>query len=506
MRQTGADQPKVVGIWIRVSTEDQVKGESPEHHERRARAYTEAKGWNVREVYRLDAVSGKAVIAHPEAQRMLADIQAGHITGIVFSKLARLARNTRELLDFAELFRAAGADLISLQESIDTSTPAGRLFFTLIAAMAQWEREEIADRVRASVPIRAKMGKRLGGLAPFGYRWADHQLVLDEQEGPVRALMYDLFAEHRRMKTVARILNERGYRTRKARPFSDTTVARLIQDETAKGIHRTNYTCTTDRTKRWDLKPESEWVWTPVPALVSEALWDDCNRVVAQRKEGAKPARRTAHLFAGFAYCACGTKMYVWSNSPKYRCETCNNKIPVDDLEAVYREQLRQFLLSPEEIDAHAAAAAEAMAEKARLIETTQTELRKIETEDERLYQLYMADGLSKDDFARRHKPLSARRTQLEDELPRLQAELDVLRIGSLSREEALSEAQDLAARWADLAQEEKRQIIESITERIVIGKEEVEIHLLQMPVGNGADRATRPHGFCAATSCTCAG
>jgi len=84
---------KPVGIWIRVSTEDQVRGESPEVHEKRARMYAEARGWKTREVYRLEAVSGKAVIAHPEAQRMLADIRSGHITGLVFSKLARLARN-----------------------------------------------------------------------------------------------------------------------------------------------------------------------------------------------------------------------------------------------------------------------------------------------------------------------------------------------------------------------------------------------------------------------------
>jgi site-specific DNA recombinase len=212
------------------------------------------------------------------------------------------------------------------------------------------------------------------------------------------------------------------------------------------------------------------------------------------RRQGRRPARKAAHLFAGFAFCACGTKMYVWSNSPKYRCESCNNKIPVGDLEAVYREELRHFLLSPEEIDAHAAAAKEAMGEKSSLIEMTETELRKLESEDERLYQLYLANALSKEDFGRRHKPFSARRTQLEDELPRLQAELDVLRIGSLSREDALSDAQDLAERWADLAQEERRQIVEAITERIVIGKEEVEIHLLQIPsVGNGADKATKP-------------
>src|SRR5213078_2739066 len=86
-----------VGIWIRVSTEDQAKGESPEHHERRARAYAEARGWEVRELYRLEGVSGKDVRSHPEAERMLADVKRGRISGLVFSKLARLARSTRDL-------------------------------------------------------------------------------------------------------------------------------------------------------------------------------------------------------------------------------------------------------------------------------------------------------------------------------------------------------------------------------------------------------------------------
>src|SRR5436309_5858558 len=63
-------RPKHVGIWIRVSTEDQAKGESPEHHEKRARYYAESKDWKVKEVYHLEAVSGKSVKDHPETQRI----------------------------------------------------------------------------------------------------------------------------------------------------------------------------------------------------------------------------------------------------------------------------------------------------------------------------------------------------------------------------------------------------------------------------------------------------
>src|SRR5208282_3480430 len=90
---------KRVGIWIRVSTEDQAQGESPQHHEARAREYAKFNGWTVAEVYDLAGVSGKTVMEHPEAKRMLSDIKRGHITALIFSKLARLARNTRELLE-----------------------------------------------------------------------------------------------------------------------------------------------------------------------------------------------------------------------------------------------------------------------------------------------------------------------------------------------------------------------------------------------------------------------
>lgn len=518
-----AQKAKLVGIWIRVSTEDQVKGESPEHHERRARAYAEAKGWTIADVYRLDAVSGKTVKEHPEAKRMLADIKSEHISGLIFSKLARLARNTKELLEFADLFRDYDADLISLAESIDTSTPAGRLFYTMIAAMAQWEREEIAERVAASVPVRAKMGKPLGGQAPFGYQWKDGQLLPDPKEAPVRKLIYELFREHRRKKTVARLLNERGYRTRNGSRFSDTTVDRLLRDPTAKGIRRANYTQSANDKKAWKLKPESEWILHEVGPVVSEELWTECNTILEeQRTKGKRPTKRALHLFAGLAFCGCGHKMYVPSNSPKYVCAKCRNKIPVVDLEAVFHEQLRNFFFSTDELAHYLERADTVIREKEDLVSVLEREQTKLSLEVDKLYELYQSGEIDKPGFGAKYHPIAERQRQLEDEIPKAQAEIDLLKIAHLSQEEIIAEARDLYSRWPELPQEEKRRIVETITERIVVGEGELEINLFYAPPptpsgsrnhnssltsssspssGNHGRRATELHGFIAATN-----
>jgi len=482
MRENSALK-KRVGIWIRVSTEDQAQGDSPEHHEQRAREYAKFNEWTVVEVYDLAGVSGKTVMENAEAKRMMADVKRGHITGLIFSKLARLARNTKELLEFADFFKQHNADMVSLQEKIDTSSPAGRLFYTMIAAMAQWEREEIADRVKASVSIRAKLGKPLNGKSPYGYHWKDKKLLPHPGEGPVRRLMYELFVEHSRKKTVARILNERGFRTRDGSKWSDTSVGRLIQDTTAKGIHRANYTRRVADNKPWALKPEHEWILMPVEPLITEELWQKCNDALeARTTKQARPAKHAAHLFAGLTFCACGKKMYVPSNSPKYVCTGCRNKIPIVDLEAVFRDELKNYLLSPDKISAYLKAANGTITEKTQLLETLRSEQQKVKQQADQTYQLYLKEGLTVEQFKEIYQPLDARKKQIEADIPRVEAEVDMLTVKSLSSEQIMAEARDLHSRWPKMNQDERRKIVEILVKTIIIGNCEITLNLCYLP------------------------
>ena len=476
-------EAKNIGIWIRVSTEMQVKGESPEHHEQRARLYAEAKGWNVVEVYRLEAVSGKSVMEHPITKKMMHDVKERKIEGLIFSKLARLARNTKELLEFSELFKKHNADLISLQESIDTSSPAGRLFYTMIAAMATWEREEIAERVSASVPIRAKMGKPLSGTAPLGYKWENGEFVIDPETAPIRKLIYEIFLETRRKITTAKRLNDLGYRSRKGEVYSGTTIDRLIIDPTAKGVRIANYRSTTGKNK-----PESEWVYHTCPPIVSEELWNQCNNIIKEQKAGIKPpGPKAVYLLSGYLNCENGHPMYVYHNTPnpKFRCRKCNINLDVADMDEIYHEQLKTFLLTETDVKEYIKNGNERLNEKMNLLETTQNKLTKIRKEIKDLIDLRIKGELNAETLAPYIKPLEEQANQLEYQLPALEADVDFLKIEQLSSETVLHGAKDLYNNWKTLPFEEKRSIIEVITKGITVSKSSIDINLSYQPSSN---------------------
>lgn len=477
------DTNKNIGIWIRVSTDFQVQGDSPEHHEKRAQLYAEAKGWNVVTIYRLDALSGKSVMGYSETKRMLQDISDGTITGLIFSKLARLARNTKELLEFAEIFKKHNADLISLGESIDTSTPAGRLFYTMIAAMAQWEREEISERVAASVPTRAKLGKSTGGAASYGFRWQEGKLVIDEAEAPIRKLMYETFLKTRRKKTTAQVLNDKGYRTRSGSKFTDTTIDRLLKDSSAKGVRVANYTKSLGEKKNWKLKPKEQWIEVHCPQIVSDEVWNECNAILqSQSSKRAVKGPKPTFLLSGFIHCTCGSKMYVFHDSPTYSCKKCKRKIQVADIDTIYHEQLQSFFVNPSNIDSAVSNAQKSILEKETLLSTLRTEYDKLYKQVETQLNLRVNGELSKEDFALFYKPSEARLRQIERELPELEAEIDFQKIQTLSLDVVMSDGKNLYNQWDTLPFDDKRSIIEEITEKVVIHSDTIDISLAYRP------------------------
>ncbi len=476
-------ETKQVGIWIRVSTEMQVDRESPEHHLERAKAYAKFNHWNVMKIYRLDAESGKSIMEYHETQEMLHDIRTGVISGLIFSRLARLARNTRELLEIADIFQAHQADLISIGEKIDTTSPAGRFLYTLIAAMAEWERENIAQRVRESIPVRAKLGKSLGGAPPFGYRREDHQLVPDPHEAPIRKLMFDLFLKYKRRNTVARELNNLGYRTRKGAKFSYATVDRLLTDPVVIGKQRKNYTRSKGKNKAWEIKDEKDWIIVDVPAIVPEALYTHVNTIITeQQAKNTKVSTPAKHLFTGYLYCHCGARMYVKKKLAKYVCKKCKNKIPMQDLEDIFMEQLHEFVISPHDMSGVKEQTKRAIHALKKQCDDIKKKKKELYEEISTLIDMYKENLLSKEDFTARYEPIKEQQDQVAGALPRLEAELASKTIQVQSVDDITTETQTIYTRWPTLERAQKRAFIELTVDRIIIHEDTIDIRISYMP------------------------
>ena len=246
-------------------------------------------------------------------------------------------------------------------------------------------------------------------------------------------------------------------------------------------IYRANHTYR-DAKGKLVKKPESEWVSTPVEAIISEELWKQCHAILeardGKRPQGPKPV----HPFAGLLYCGCGQKMYVFSRSPKYVCPKCRTKIPIEDIEAIFREELHDFFLSKAKVQAHLAKADEHLQSRKECLAAHVRQLEKTRAEMRKVYQLFQADQVTPDGFGKLYRPLEDRERALATELPKLQGEVDALEVRQISADEVVAEATNLHRLWPKLTAEEKRKFIESTTEKIVVSGDEIDITLCYMP------------------------
>jgi len=154
----GADLDRRAVLYSRVST---TTGQDPEMQSREIREYCLRRGWGLVGEYVDIGISG-AKERRPQLDRLIADAHKRKFEVVVVWKFDRFARSVSHLLRALETFRALGVEFVSLSEQVDTSTPTGKMIFTVLGAVAELERSLIAERVRAGLRNARAKGKRLG--------------------------------------------------------------------------------------------------------------------------------------------------------------------------------------------------------------------------------------------------------------------------------------------------------------------------------------------------------
>jgi DNA invertase Pin-like site-specific DNA recombinase len=153
---------KCVAIYARVSTLNH--GQSPEMQLRELREYCQRRGLEIAGEYVDGGVSG-GKDSRPQLDKLMADAHRRYFDAVVVWKFDRFARSVSHLLRALESFQALGIEFVSLSESLDTSTPAGKMVFTVLGAVAELERSLIVERIKSGMKNARAKGHNPGPKA-----------------------------------------------------------------------------------------------------------------------------------------------------------------------------------------------------------------------------------------------------------------------------------------------------------------------------------------------------
>ncbi len=171
-----------VALYARVSTRDQ----HPENQLIRLREWAVEKGVEALEFE--DAGVSGARTKRPALGALLDSVRRHEVSTVVAVKLDRLARSTRHLCELAETFEAAGVDLVVLDQAVDTRTPAGRLLYQVLGAVAEFERGLIRERTLDGLERARRAGKQLGRPSVLDRRTKSRILRLRRSGNSIRAI------------------------------------------------------------------------------------------------------------------------------------------------------------------------------------------------------------------------------------------------------------------------------------------------------------------------------
>jgi site-specific DNA recombinase len=472
--------------YTRVSTEDQAReGVSLDVQRQSCTAFAAAFGWQIEAVVSDPGRSAKD-LDRPGIQGVLARVEAGTIAGLIVHKLDRLTRSVRDLCDLVERFDQAGVALVSVSEKLDTASPMGRFTVTLLGAVAQWERETIADRVQTAMDHRRAQGGFIGGPVPSGLRVVGdkgkRELEVDPAWGDVVRGIWPAITSGLTLRQVADQLNAAGLPTgRTGCRWQPTTVRKVALNPRYVGL------------------------------LVTAAAQEEARKALASRfnpKQTGRPSHRAiTHSLrewplSGIARCGdCGGALVGVTSSNAtgkayhyYRCSArqhhgrarCSFKdIRAEPWERAVVDFLVEGakatgLLAPR-LRSYAAAAREAAGPlQARRVEL---QLRRdgAAAEVARLVELAATGGMAANALA---KPLADRQAALEELqgiLAGVEGQIAATSLSAEQAEQLLAMIQDRIARLPDEPPEEQaasiRQLVAQVTLR-PIDKQKGEVDL----------------------------
>lgn len=327
------DKKYVVGLYPRVSTEDQFRnGHSLGEQKERMLKLCDYKNYEVYKVYEDAGISAKDM-NRPAFQEMIQDIKDGKINKIIVYKLDRLTRSIKDLEEICTFLEENNCSLESMCEDINTSTANGKFFIRMLTILAQLEIERTSERTKFGMIGAVKKGHFVG-RAPIGYDKQDKKLVVNDIESEVIRRIFGLYIKGMAANAITKLLNEEKVLNRKWIP---TLVDRILSNEIYIGnyVHRKTISV-----------EESQTFIGVAPAIIEEEVFNIAQ--VQKQKNLKNYKRKQTYIFMQSIKCpkcdtimgGCSSKSHTGEKHCYYQCAKCNTRISEKKIE----KQMINFL------------------------------------------------------------------------------------------------------------------------------------------------------------------
>ncbi len=318
------DKKFVVGLYPRVSTEDQFRnGHSLDEQKERMLKLCDYKNYEVYKVYEDAEISAKNM-NRPAFQEMIQDIKDGRINKIIVYKLDRLTRSILE---------ENNCSLESMCEDINTSTANGKFFIRMLTILAQLEIERTSERTKFGMVGAVKKGHFVG-RPPIGYDKVDKKLVVNDIESEVIRRIFDLYIKGVAANAITKLLNEQKALNRKWIP---TLVDRILSNEIYIGnyVHRKTVS-----------DEESQKFVGVAPAIIEEEVFNIAQ--IQKQKNLKNYKRKQTYIFMQSIKCpkcgtimgGCSSKSHTGEKHCYYQCANCKTRVSEKKIE----KQMINFL------------------------------------------------------------------------------------------------------------------------------------------------------------------
>ncbi|MCI9280218.1 MAG: recombinase family protein [Bacilli bacterium] len=327
------DKKFVVGLYPRVSTEDQFRnGHSLDEQKERMLKLCDYKNYEVYKVYEDAGISAKNM-NRPAFQEMIQDIKDGKINKIIVYKLDRLTRSIKDLEEICTLLEENDCSLESMCEDINTSTVNGKFFIRMLTILAQLEIERTSERTKFGMVGAVKKGHFVG-RSPLGYDKVDKKLVINDIESEVIRRIFDLYIKGIAANAITKLLNEEKALNRKWIP---TLVDRILSNEIYIGnyVHRKTIS-----------DEESQKFVGVAPAIIEEEVFNIAQ--IQKQKNLKNYKRKQTYIFMQSIKCpkcgtimgGCSSKSHTGEKHCYYQCANCKTRVSEKKIE----KQMINFL------------------------------------------------------------------------------------------------------------------------------------------------------------------